>query len=157
VARWKNGTWEPCIKLSNQPEKVTNPGVKNVMRVYGEDGQMKADLLYLEEESDELCALVSEKRPLRFNHPISDFAGFVMNEYGYAEVLLHPVMIQGTPVDALPSISDARQRCQEQMRALDVTYRRILNPHVYKVSLSDKLAQTKRALVEQYRTAVSKS
>lgn len=156
VARWKNGRWEPCIKLSNQPEKVTNPGVKNIMRVYGEDGQMKADLLYLEEEAEELQAHIAGKKPLRFNHPISDFAGFVMEDYGFAETLLVPVMVKGKPVEGLPSLGDARSRCTAQMRALDVTYRRLLNPHVYKVSLSDRLSQTKRSLIEQHRMLVTK-
>lgn len=157
VAREKEGAWIPCIKLSNQPEKVTNPGVKNIMRVYGEDGQMKADLLYLEEEGEMLQALILDKKPLRFNHPISDFAGFVMDEYGYAETLLRPVMVKGKPVDGIPSLYDARERRADQMRALDVTYRRLLNPHVYKVSLSDNLAQIKRSLIEQYRTAMLRS
>lgn len=157
VARCVNGKWEPCIKLSNQPEKVTNPGVKNIMRVYGEDGQMKADLLYLEEEADDLLAHIARKKPLRFNHPISDFAGFVMEDYGYAETLLVPVMMNGRLVDNLPSLHDSRNRCAAQMRALDVTYRRLLNPHVYKVSLSDRLAQTKRSLIEQYRTLAARS
>ncbi|MCX7679017.1 MAG: nicotinate phosphoribosyltransferase [Spirochaetes bacterium] len=156
VARWKDGKWHPCIKLSNQPEKLTNPGMKNIMRVYGEDGQMKADLLYLEEEKEELEALILSKKPLRFNHPISDFAGFEMDDYAYTESLLVPVMIKGKPISNLPSLDDARKRCRDQMRALDATYKRLLNPHVYKVSLSDKLAQTKRALVEQHRKALGK-
>ncbi len=151
VARWENGTWEPCIKLSNQPEKVTNPGRKNILRVYGDDGQMKADLLYLEDEKEELFDLVSARKPLRFNHPISDFASFVMEDYRFTEMLLVPFMLNGKPVERLPSLTDARIRCADQMRALDVTYRRLLNPHVYKVSLSDRLAQTKRSLIEQYR------
>ncbi len=65
----KGDGYEPRIKISNQPEKVTNPGVKNVLRFYDDDGRMLADLLYLEEEERELMDAVSKGEPVRFNHP----------------------------------------------------------------------------------------
>ncbi len=53
VAQKKGDVMRPCIKISNQSEKITNPGVKNVMRFY-RGNNMLCDLLFLEEEEEAL-------------------------------------------------------------------------------------------------------
>jgi len=151
VARGRGVAWEPCIKISNQPEKVTNPGVKNIMRFYGAGGQMLADLLYLEEEEGEIQGAVDAGSPVRFNHPTTDYAGFTMEGYAATERLLRPVMKDGARTGSDPSLGEIRERRRCQMAALDATYRRLLNPHVYKVSLSERLKRLKRDLIDKHR------
>ena len=60
-----NGQMQPKIKLSNNPEKITNPGVKKVLRIYDKaSGYMKADLIALEEE------VYDPEKDLTIFHPV---------------------------------------------------------------------------------------
>jgi len=151
VAKDGGSGFEPCIKISNQPEKVTNPGIKNVLRFFGADGQMLADLLCLEEEADDILASTEKRLPVRFNHPSAEYAGFVMEEYGFAERLLVPVMSGGRKTGTPPALADIREFRRQQVEALDATYRRLINPHVYRTSLTDRLKKLKSDMIRARR------
>jgi len=151
VAKDGDSGFEPCIKISNQPEKVTNPGIKNVLRFFGTDGQMLADLVCLEEEADDILASAEKRLPVRFNHPSAEYAGFVMEEYGFAERLLVPVMSGGRKTGTPPALADIREFRRQQVEALDATYRRLINPHVYRTSLTDRLKKLKSDMIRARR------
>ncbi|HPA73510.1 MAG TPA: nicotinate phosphoribosyltransferase, partial [Spirochaetota bacterium] len=151
VAKDGGSGFEPCIKISNQPEKVTNPGIKNVLRFFGADGQMLADLLCLEEEADDILASTEKRLPVRFNHPSAEYAGFVMEEYGFAERPLVPVMSGGRKTGTPPALADIREFRRQQVEALDATYRRLINPHVYRTSLTDRLKKLKSDMIRARR------
>jgi nicotinate phosphoribosyltransferase len=150
VAQKKGDVMRPCIKISNQSEKITNPGVKNVMRFY-RGKNMLCDLQYLEEEENALKEKIVKREPVRFNHPATDYAGFVLKTYEYAEPLLAKVMENGKRIEATKSLSGIREHKQNQINSLDKTYRRLLNPHTYKVSLSDNLKILKTNLISGIR------
>ena len=59
----KGGVWEPRIKISESVEKITNPGLKQVYRVYNEDGRAIAELLTLPGE------VPSTDKPYRYIDP----------------------------------------------------------------------------------------
>ena len=140
----------PRIKISNQPEKITNPGIKNIMRFYDTNGHMTADLLYLEDEEAGLMKKISEREPVNFNHPSVDFAGFTMTNYSSAEKLLHRVMSNGRINGPVPALAGMREHRNNQKKMLDATFRRLLNPHRYKVSLSDKMKELKFGLIKTH-------
>lgn len=141
------GGLEPVMKLSDNPEKASNPGVKNVWRLFDEDGTFKADVLALEDESIPL----GEK--CRYFHPANDLQSFACSA-SRAESLLTRKMAGGrrtAPVlSATESLALARNRAQDGLATLDKTYKRILNPHVYKVSLTEKLKNLKLELMGKY-------
>ncbi|MBN2401639.1 MAG: nicotinate phosphoribosyltransferase [Spirochaetes bacterium] len=148
VSQKKGGATRPCIKISNQSEKITNPGVKNVMRFYrGEN--MLCDLLYLEEEEHALKNKIAKKEPVRFNHPSTDYAGFILRSYDRALPLLARVMKSGRRINASVDISGIKDYRQSEIDSLDKTYRRLLNPHTYKISLSDNLKKLKTRLIKE--------
>jgi nicotinate phosphoribosyltransferase len=147
VAQKKGVVMRPCIKISNQSEKITNPGVKNVMRFY-RGNNMLCDLLFLEEEEEALKNKIVQKEPVRFNHPATDYAGFVLKTYDHAEPLLAKVMENGKRIEAPKSLSYIKEYKQNQINSLDKTFRRLLNPHTYKVSLSDNLKKLKTNLIK---------
>jgi nicotinate phosphoribosyltransferase len=133
--------WTPVIKVSNNPEKVTNPGIKQVWRFSSERGGPLADLVCLEDEE------IPPGRPYTFHHP-GDYRSFTLSDYSGARALLIPVMKEGRvlhPPAALPAFQD---RARKNLEALDDTYKRLINPHVYKVSLSPKLKSLKQSLIE---------
>ncbi|MCK4305953.1 MAG: hypothetical protein KAY24_17070, partial [Candidatus Eisenbacteria sp.] len=66
-----------------------------------------------------------------------------------AEPMLSPVILGGKPVGELPDLEKARRRTTEQLQHLHPTSRRLLNPHIYKVSISEKTLQIRRRLRER--------
>lgn len=138
---------DPRIKISNQAEKITNPGVKNIMRFFSDRGQMLADLIYLEDEERELEEAIEGRRPIRFNHPATEYAQFTLEDYSSARRLLAPVMKDGGVVSAERSLREIQEYRRSEIEALDKTFRRLLNPHIYKISLSDRLKRTKTDMI----------
>ena len=147
AARKKTGGFEPCLKISNQVEKISNPGIKNIMRFYASDDTMIADLLFLEDEKEELLSDIAEKKPIRFNHPLTEYAGFTLRGYHTAKSLLEKVMCNGTIIKPQPELDEISTFCRQELNALDKTYRRLLNPHAYRISLSNRLKQLKTNLI----------
>ena len=136
------------MKFSDNPEKSTNPGMKQVYRFYGGDGAPLADLIALDGESFRL----GEART--FYHPAIDYRKFRLETYADFEALLRPVMRDGRRVEDSPSLEGIRRRTLESLDSLDETYTRIINPHVYKVSISARLKEVKQNLIRAFRPDV---
>ncbi|MCD8493206.1 MAG: hypothetical protein LRY51_15645, partial [Geovibrio sp.] len=68
AAKEDDGGFVSAMKITNNPEKMSNPGIKNVYRFYGEDGMMLSDLILLEESMGEVEELIAERKPIRLNH-----------------------------------------------------------------------------------------
>jgi len=136
----RGGRLEPTMKFSDNPEKSTNPGVKNVWRLRGEDGLAFADLMTLEDEAP---------RPgeeVILHHPTADWRHLRVRP---AEVkpLMRKVMEGGKICAALPALADIRSGLRGRMETFDSTYLRLLNPHVYKVSISSALRDLKLSFI----------
>lgn len=151
AARLEKGKESPTIKISNNPEKTTNPGIKNVYRFYDQQQKMVADLIYLEKEEEKMAQSIQEKAAITFNHPNIDYARFSLDTYGEVRKLLQPVMKAGKKLAASASLDRLQQRTRRELASLDSTYKRLINPHIYKVSLSDRLKQLKRDMIRQHR------
>jgi len=149
VAKSENKNFVPCIKISNNPEKITNPGVKNIFRFYDENNFMLADLICPENEVNELEEKINKKEPVRFNHPSVEYLYFLLDKYSYAQKLLQPVVINGKRVYQSPSIYEIQNYVKQELKKLHPTFKRLLNPHIYKVSISDSLKELKFKLIKQ--------
>jgi nicotinate phosphoribosyltransferase len=136
-----DGEWIPAIKVSNNPEKVTNPGVKQVWRFANGDGSPIADLVCMADEQ------IVKDMPYTFHHP-GDYRSFTLAEYTSVRPLLAPVMKEGVSLRDPPPLVELQKRAREGLRLLDDTYKRLINPHVYKVSLSGRLKALKQRLIE---------
>jgi len=149
----KNGTdnYEPVIKVSNNPEKITTPGIKNIMRFFGSDGIMKADLIYEETEEEKLEQRIKNQDRITFHHPSIQYAHFEMTNYTGAEKLLQPVMENGEIIANQNNLDKIQQYCKERKNSLHSTHKRFLNPHAYKVSLTTNLNKLKTNLIDKYR------
>lgn len=149
VAKSDGRKLHPVIKISNNPDKITNPGVKNIFRFYDKNKTMLADLIVLEEE-EQLLEDIKKKRPLKFNHPSIDHAFFYCEKYGMTKSLLEPVVVSGKKTMKSRSIKEIQNYAKDEIKSLDQTYKRLLNPHVYKVSLSNNLKRLKSKLIKRY-------
>ncbi len=139
----RGGRVEPTMKFSDNPDKSTNPGIKQLWRLYGEDGLALADLMTLEDE---------EPRPgeeLVLHHPSADWRRLRLRP-SEARPLLSKVMEGGKICAALPALADIRGGLRARLERFDSTYLRLLNPHVYKVSISSALRDLKLKFIGKY-------
>ncbi|MDR1419812.1 MAG: nicotinate phosphoribosyltransferase [Treponema sp.] len=140
------GTMIPVMKFSDNPEKTTTPGVKQVWRVKDPAGMAVADVMGLDGDDD-----IPEKgKRYAFWHPQADYRHFYHEISGNAEPLLKPRLEDGVPVSPLPPLAAIRAHAAGDLDSLDPSYKRLLNPHGYKVSVTGKLRELKLALIKDY-------
>jgi nicotinate phosphoribosyltransferase len=139
----ENGEWTPALKVSETAGKTPNPGHKHVWRVYDLRSRATADLLSLDDEDPRTMQRIT------FRHP-SDHTKYRTvrrEEIAEIEPLLVTVLQQGQLVYDLPSIKEMRTQRDADVRRLDPGVRRLMNPHVYHVSLTERLWDLKQALI----------
>jgi nicotinate phosphoribosyltransferase len=139
----RGGGFEPTMKFSDNPEKSTNPGVKQLWRLYGDDGLALADLMTLDGES------VRAGEELVLHHPSADWRRLRLRP-ARAESLLSRVMEGGRICAPMPPLSAIRAGLRDRLERFDSTYLRLLNPHVYKVSISSALRDLKLGFIGRY-------
>jgi nicotinate phosphoribosyltransferase len=134
--------WIPAIKISENPEKIPNPGHKHVWRVYDKRSKATADVLSLDDEN------LNDMDPLRLHHPTEYTVSrsIPSEEISYIEPLLEDIYLEGDLIYTSPSIEEMRQRRLNDLEHLDPGVRRIMNPHIYHVSLTQGLWDLKQRL-----------
>ena len=143
VAKEKDGKIIPKIKISENPEKITNPHFKKVYRIYdNETGKASADLLCVHDE------LIDEDAPLEIFDPIETWKKKEFTSYRLRELLL-PIFIGGELVYKTPHISEIREYCKAEIETLWDEVQRFENPHRYYVDLSQKLWNIKHDLLHK--------
>lgn len=142
-----DGTWLPTMKISNSFEKATNPGRKQVWRFEGSDGSALGDLITLDHE------VLTGDRDYVFHHPFNQADFFTMKHGRFTKItpLLKPHMVDGVRTSHAPSLKKIQRRVRENLEKFDKTYLRMINPHIYKVSLSKELKTLKTDLVLEGR------
>jgi nicotinate phosphoribosyltransferase len=138
------GEWIPAIKLSETPAKIPNPGEKQAWRIYDQRGLASADLISLKDEQP------GEMQEVILHHPCEHLTLRILQaqQISCIEPLLIPIFEDGKLVYEHPSIEEMRARRAEDLSKLDPGVRRIVNPHRYHVSLSQKLWDLKQELIE---------
>ncbi len=145
VAREQAGECVPVIKISGNPEKVTNPGIKELYRIINKKtGKAEADYIALHHEQD-----VRRGERIKLFDPIHPYLAKYIENYE-AVCLLEPIFRAGEVVYALPPLDQTRVYHQEQMHLFWPEYLRKLNPEVYPVDLSTAAWQLKMDLIQKY-------
>ena len=140
------GQWVPKIKLSENSEKITNPGNKQIYRIIEKDsGKVFADYIALEEER------FSEAEDLVLFDPIDTWKKSTLKGGSYEmRPLLVPIFLGGKLVYNCPSVEEIKAHCKREQESLWEECRRLTNPHAVHVDLSDKLYEMKKGLLAQY-------
>ena len=140
------GKWVPKIKLSENSEKITNPGNKQIYRIIEKDsGKVFADYIALEEER------FSEAEDLVLFDPIDTWKKSTLKGGSYEmRPLLVPIFLGGKLVYNCPSVEEIKAHCKKEQESLWEECRRLTNPHAVHVDLSDKLYEMKKGLLAQY-------
>jgi nicotinate phosphoribosyltransferase len=131
----------PKIKLSANPEKMTNPGVKKIVRFYDADGLMEADALAADSEdlTTSSILIVDPNNPLRRKKLDS----------AQRTELLNPIIESGRIVYQFPAIDRIRDHRKKDLSRLHESHKRLHNPHEYKVGLTHALWQQKEQMINQ--------
>ena len=142
----EDGSFLPKIKLSENSEKVTNPGNKTVYRIYGKaSGKIRADYICLAGESFD-----TEKDLLLFD-PLETWKRTSLKGGTYRmRELLVPVFQKGKCVYQSPRVMDIQKYCNEEKGTLWNETKRFANPHEVYVDLSNKLFDMKRQILNEY-------
>jgi nicotinate phosphoribosyltransferase len=135
----------PVMKFSDNPEKTTNPGVKQVWRILDKNGAAVADVLGIDDGTDEPEA----GQRCCFWHPSADYRHFFHTIDGSVEPLLKKRIDSGALAGELPSLAAIKTFAAADLERFDSTYKRLLNPHIYKVSVTEKLRSLKLKLIEK--------
>ena len=144
-AEYVDGRVVPKIKISENPAKITNPGVKKLYRIYDKsNGMAVADLIALDQEH------YDESQPLTIYDPVNTWKSMTLTNYTMKELQV-PLFKNGKRVYDSPSLMDIRQHCEEDLATFWDQYKRLLNPHRYKVDLSDSLWMLKNSMIQQLR------
>ena len=141
VAVEKDGEIIPKIKISENPEKITNPHFKKVYRIYDNDtGTAVADQLCVYDET------IDESEPLELFDPVQVWKTKTVTNFTARELLI-PIFKGGECVYECPSIHEIRDYCKAEIMTLWDEVKRFENPHKYYVDLSRKLWDIKQGLL----------
>ncbi len=143
----RNGEWEPRIKISDAVEKTTNPGLKDVYRIYSKSGRAVADLICKAGEEVDLSQryrFVDPVRPWKLMY-LEDCTAKQVREY----------MIKDgkrlTEPEDLKTIAD-RVRYQLQNEIWEEE-QRFQNPHEHYLDMSPRYYEMKMQMLEEKHNA----
>ncbi len=144
-AEEKDGEIVPKIKISENPDKITNPGVKKVFRLYDiNTKKIKADIIALEHEK------IDANKDLTIFAPFATWKTMTLKAGKFAvRELLAPVFSEGKLVYSDMPVMEIRKYCAEEMNSLWPEYKRLVNPHILPVDLSEELFNLKKDLINR--------
>ncbi len=143
VATEEDGMITPKIKISENPEKITNPHFKKLYRIYDNDsGEAIADLLCIHDE------VIDNSKPMEIFHPQHTWKRKTITNYHLREMLV-PIFKNGECVYDEPTTEEIRTYCKGQVEKLWDEVKRFENPHIYYVDLSEKLWKLKVDMLQK--------
>jgi nicotinate phosphoribosyltransferase len=135
---------KPALKRSENIEKVSLPGHKKIIRLFSPEGTLYADAIALTEESQDMIN--------RIYHPFYPEKHTYIKGY-HKESIMNIVMETGTIVNQNVHVNEIKNVAKSQLNKLPMEFKRFLNPHIYKVGISEKLLQLKNKIMKEIRSA----
>ena len=147
--RQPDGSFRSKIKISENTEKITNPGNKTIYRIYDkETGKMRADLICFADE------VYDETRDLLLFDPVATWKKTKLAGGTYTmRELLKPIFKNGECIYDSPTVMEIAAYCKKEKETLWDETMRLANPHRVYVDLSQKLFEEKQALLNQMSVA----
>jgi nicotinate phosphoribosyltransferase len=136
---------QPKIKLSDNIEKMTDPGNKKLIRIYDKkQREIRADLIALEEEK------ISADRDLVLFDARDTWKTTTLKKGNYElREMMEPIFKNGKLVYDSPSVAEIKEYAEKEKESLGAEYKRLTNPHIMKVDLSDELYELKQKLIQE--------
>ncbi|KLU59899.1 nicotinate phosphoribosyltransferase pncB2 [Peptococcaceae bacterium CEB3] len=141
AAEGEKGIFTPRLKVSENTTKITNPGIKKVVRFYNREGKALADLIALAEEEFNTPALT-------IFDPVQTWKRKTLENFWTRELLV-PVFREGQRVYSLPGLTEIQKYAARELDTLWGEVKRLANPHRYIVDLSAGLYDLKQRLLRE--------
>ena len=139
----ENGNMVDRLKVSENPAKLTIPGIKRVYRIINkENGMAAGDYIALESED------VSREKSIKLFHPTHTYLEKEVENFE-ARDLHVDVFKDGRQVYAIPSVQESAQYFKENKKTLWNEYLRLLNPEFYPVDLSTKCWENRNNILRK--------
>jgi nicotinate phosphoribosyltransferase len=138
AVREPGGAWQHKVKLSEQPAKISTPGLQQVRR-FRQDGVFLGDMIHDLDGPPERGRVIVDRTDLTRRKHLSEGADY--------EDLLVPIFRAGRLVYEVPPITAIRTRAQTQLAGFHEGHKRVLNPHEYPVGLSPALHELRTRLI----------
>ena len=141
----KNGKIIPKIKVSDNSAKITNPGFKTIYRIYDKKtGKAEADLIALRDEKFDFT------KPITLTHPTERWKTITFTDYIARELPIKAVE-NGKLAYNTPSIKEIADYARKETETFWDEYKRLDQPHIFKVDLSDGLYALKTDMLARIR------
>lgn len=137
VAVHTGADWQPKMKVTSNIDKATDPGRKKLVRYYDKDGLPLGDVLFLEEEAVPGSGVIpgrAHKHPHASRH---------IEGAASAQALLQKVFEKGRRILPAVPVTAVRAHAMQEMVRLPEEYKRLRNPEIYRVLLSERLGEMK--------------
>ena len=131
---------KPRLKISETPEKIILPGVKNVFRCIDNNGNFYADCI----------TLIDEGHVGTMHHPHQPGKSISVGPFK-KEGLLRKVMEKGRIIMDRRKPAEISEYVNARLRQLPEEHKRFENPHIYKVGISKKLMDLRSEIVAGIR------
>lgn len=139
----KKGDWNYKVKLSEQINKISTPGILQIRRFKDEKGSYNADAIYNEENPiSECCTLIDPNNGLRSKEITQDDA---------SEDLLKPIFNKGKLVYEKKNLQEIQKTTLHELKCFDASVKRFYNPHEYPVGLEKGLYQLKMDVINKLK------
>jgi nicotinate phosphoribosyltransferase len=145
VATRTKDEWLPIIKMSENVQKIPNPGVKTIWRLYDKRQKAIVDLMGTADES------LQDTESVTLRHPSNEAKKTVLHADNISqyELLLTDIQQNGKIVYEFPTLAEMRAKRIEDIERLDQGVKRLIDPHIYHVSLTQKLWSEKQGLIRE--------
>lgn len=141
-----NGEITPKIKVSDNTAKITNPGFKNIFRVYdNKTGKAEADFIGLRSEKP-----IDTSKPLVLTHPTERWKKIFFTDYTIRPLQVD-IIKDGKLVYELPTLKEIKAYAKQEMDSFWDEYKRLDSPQLFKVDLSDELYELKKNMLAKIR------
>lgn len=141
----KDGKIIPKIKVSDNSAKITNPGFKTIYRIYDKKtGKAEADLIALRDEKFDFT------KPITLTHPTERWKTITFTDFIARELPIKAVE-NGKLAYNTPSIKEIADYARKETETFWDEYKRLDQPHIFKVDLSDGLYALKTDMLARIR------
>ena len=141
--------FEPRIKISENVEKITNPGLKDVYRIYDENGHAVADMIAMPNENVDLTT------PFRYIDPVKPWKQRAFTNCT-AKKLLKLYVKDGRRVEELPKLQEIKDYVKRQLESeIWQEEQRFENPHRHYLDMTPDYYEMKMNLLYKTRSRLN--
>jgi len=144
VAVRDGDAWEPKLKISSSISKSTSPGKKELVRYFDRNDAPIADVYYAPGEE------IPEQGTIYGRDRVQSQFSVRIPETARSERLLKTVFQNGKRVEERKSVTKIRDYAMNQVKALPEEYKRLRNPEIYRVLMSEKVGQIRNDLFKEH-------